>query len=154
MTIPYRCGARRESCKPCCLRRPPVARGWHQDGKCTIVNVLYMVEQGAVEFYRPYRATRGHAAWAKMTVCLRKKHCEPARAAGKASSVSVPDLSLALSRRRENDASGCFSFLLRESTGYSAARCPHVKSLTFPCEAPQKYFADHFRGPGLTSICS
>ena len=45
-----------------------------------------MIEQGAVGFHGPYRATRGHAAWPKRTVCLRKKHCEPARAAGKASS--------------------------------------------------------------------
>ena len=51
-----------------------------------------MVEQEAVGFCGPFRATRGHAAWPKRTVCLRKKHCEPARAAGKASSVSVPYL--------------------------------------------------------------
>ena len=32
-----------------------------------------------------------------------------------------------LPRRRENDSSGCYSFLLREPTGHSAVACPHVK---------------------------
>ena len=134
MTISNRCGARVESCKLSCSRHPAVARGWHQDGKYTIVNVLYIVEQEAVGFCGPYRATRGLAAWPKRTVCLRKKHCKPARAAGKASSVPVPDLALALSQRRENDASGWHSFLLRESTGHSAGACPHVKILTSPSQ--------------------
>ena len=132
VTISNRSEARAESCKLCCSRHHPVERGWHQDGKCTIVNVLYMVEQEAVGFCGPFRATRGHAAWPKRTVCLLKKHCGPARAAGKASSVPVPDLALALSQRRENDASGWHSFLLRESTGHSVSECPHVKILTSP----------------------
>ena len=46
--------------------------------------------------------------------------------------VPVPDLSVALSRRRQHDASGCYSFLLRESTGHAGDRCPHVKISTFP----------------------
>ena len=61
--------------------------------------------------------------------------------------VPVPDVSVALSRRRENDASGYYRFLLRESTGHSADRCPHVKILTFPREALHQCFADPISFP-------
>ena len=61
--------------------------------------------------------------------------------------VPVPDVSVALSRRRENDASGCYRFLLRESTGHSADRCPHVKIWTFPREALHQRFAEPISFP-------
>ena len=63
--------------------------------------------------------------------------------------VPVPDLPDWLSRRRENDASGCFSFLLRESTATFRDGMSPREDFDLSMRG-----ASVFRGSDLISICS